>query len=413
MHSLFIALATFALGTPVEVDAIERASALSVVGQRIALVVGASEYTSASAWPTLPNAGTDAKALASELSGRYGFSVTALDSPTLGALKTALRDVASRAGPADDLFVFFAGHGDFDPEDNACDLVLKDATPACVSNCYPFDNLKRALFGTRARHALVMIDACHAGTFDIRAALDSEESRSTSAGPKTALDKVLKDYARYSSRLVLASVANGTTSDGPRGGHSPFMAGVLDELSNPGPNGVVSLDKLYVALSDDKDLSVVRPIPFGSVVPHHPNGSFLFIEDVPFCAALEQALEAGANRFDDVRVDVLRRDPWAMVSASRWTMPGTRRCEVWDWELHGKVELRCELGTYDTQMAGEKALDLFGDVRRCDLGGGIPSEEERTHLGEIHRDLRITLGARTVSATTVCGETCEVSLVIE
>ncbi|MFO0749799.1 MAG: caspase family protein [Myxococcota bacterium] len=381
------------------------------------MIVGVGDYAAASSWPRLPNASADADGLASELEQRYGFAVTALRSPTLGTFKAALRELATRAGPADDVVVFFAGHGYFDSDDNAGYLVLSDATKACVSNCYAFDNLKRALYGIHARHVLVMIDACHAGTFDVRAALDSGELREAADRPVPTAEQMLEvvqDYARYPSRLFLASVANAPTTDGAPGAHSPFMSAVLRELGRPGPSGVVSLDRLFLALGEDAALPVVRPLPFSSIVPHHPNGTFLFIEDVPFCAALQTVVRAAAHGFDGIRGETERRESWATTSASRWLVPGTRRCDIWHWEAGGNDQLRCELGPWDAAMGGAKASDIFAQARKCFGADSATTESERDHAGRHYHDWRLALpDGRSVTATTVCADSCEVALVVE
>lgn len=392
----------------------DRHAALAAAGQRLALVVGVGEYADAGAWPRLPNAVADAGALARELESRYGYAVRSLVDPTLAAFKDALRELAAKAGEADDVVVFFAGHGHFDADDNAGYLVLADAAEDCGGRCYAFDNLKRSLYAIRARHVLIMVDACHAGTFDVRAALDSGELRGPAGPSPEALRQVVADYARYPSRLFLASVANAPASDGRRGAHSPFMAALLGELARPGSSGVVSLDRLFVALAEGAALPVVRPIAFGSVVPHHPNGTFLFIEDVPLCDVLRRVLASAASRFDDVRGEVSRRDPWATVATSAWMIPGTQRCDLWHWEASDSDQLRCELGPHDLTSGAARERELFEKLSACFPGEGVASERSSVHGDERHHELRLALpGHRALTTTSLCGRTCELSVIVE
>jgi len=392
----------------------ERSSALSVVGQRLALVVGVGDYTHTSAWPRLPNAQGDAAALARELAGRYGFSVTSLAAPTAGELKAALKDLAARSEEADDVVVFFAGHGYFDPDDNAGYLVLRDGASGCASGCYPFDNLKRALYGARARHVLVILDACHAGTFDVRAAFDGDRPRGPIDDAEPLRQRV-RDYARYPSRLVLASVANTLAPDGEPGSHSPFMQALLRQLARPGESGVVSLERLFVALGEDAALPVGRPVPFASIVPSHPNGTFLFIEDVPLCDALRAVVAAGREGFAALRVDTARQATWGTSGAARWTVPGTRRCDVWSWPTRDADEVRCEVGAFDTTAGPERARALFEEARACWAPGeAIASEAPSEHDGMRFSTWRLALSqGRALSVVAACGDACEVVLVVE
>jgi len=401
----------------------ERTTASALVGRRLALVVGSSSYDTPTTWPRLANAASDAGALADELATRYGFTVTRLSDPPMATFKTALRTLAKEAGPTDDLVVFVAGHGYFDAEDKAGYLVFRDSTRACGAGCYPLDNVKRALYDTRARHVLVMLDACYAGTFEIRTALDSGVPRLGLLD--VPLRQNLRDYAHYPSRLLLASVDNAATTDGAPGTHSPFMRAVLSELARPGPTGVVSLDRIYVSLAEVQALPVSRPTTFAAAVPAHPSGTFLFIEEVALCDAFEALLAAGAEHFGPVRqtnAEGASDALWAATTPATWVLPGSRRCDVWDW--HGEAdqghsEVRCDLGPYDRTMAPEKASDTFRALRQCVAQeASEPSENNRTHAGSDYRDLRLDLPARgrRLTVSSLCdgpNGACTIAVVIE
>jgi len=404
------------------IDPAERTTASMLVGARLALVVGSADYDAPAAWPRLPNATSDADALAEELATRYGFEVTRLASPSVAAFKTALRTIAAAAGPTDDILVFVAGHGHFDPEDKAGYLVFRDSAAGCRAGCYPLDNVKRALYDTRARHVLVMLDACYAGTFDIRTALDSGVSRD---GPlDVPLRQSLRDYGRYPSRLVLASVDRAPTSDGQPGTHSPFMRSVLGALARPGAAGVVSLDRIYVALAEDEALPVSRPTTFASAVPAHPSGTFLFIEEVALCDALRALLDAGGAGFASARATGAAPEvqaAWATVTPATWVLPGSRRCDVWDWPAAGgrHAEVRCDLGPYDRTAAPEKASDTFRALRQCVADERAePAEGDRAHGDVAYHDLRLVLPSRgrTLRVSSLCEGArgaCTIAIVLE
>jgi hypothetical protein len=395
----------------------------SSAGKRRAVVVGTSTYTNTADWHELPNARSDADALANELSRRYGYEVTRLANPDTNTFKRALVAVAAAAGPDDDLLIFVAGHGWFDAEDKAGYLVFADGEAGCARGCYPLDNVKRALFDSRARHVLVMLDACYAGTFDIRVALGGATDRGATASDPASLRRIRDDYAQYPSRLVLASIGKEPTSDGTRGAHSPFMARVLGTLSRPGPGGIVSLDSLWTALQvtgPDGPLKVGRPAPFEAARPHHPNGTFLFISDVGFCEALSALTDAArvGDGFASLRAGPERASVWGSAWSAAWTLPGASSCDVWRWGADGSSELRCELGSMSEPVATRHAALVLADVRAClrDADGWAETTGE-THGSENLPDVRRARSApsdgRAVTLTTTCADDCTMSLVFE
>lgn len=418
MRYLLFTLAVLAAPSPVL--AVEVSPAPATEGRRLALVVGTRDYTRAEDWPPLPNARADADAFASELARRYGYDVTRLANPDTGTFKLALVQLATTAGPSDDVLVFVAGHGWFDADDKAGYLVFADGEAECNRGCYPLDNVKRALFDSRARHVLVMLDACYAGTFDIRVALGGATARGAGASDPASLRRVIDDYAQYPSRLMLASIGKEPTTDGPRGAHSPFMARVLGALSRPGPSGVVSLDHLWGALQapgPDGPLRVGRPAPFEAARPHHPNGTFLFIADVGFCEAAKALSDAvsGRDGHASLRAGPARQSVWGTAWSAAWTLPGATSCDVWRWETDGKSQLRCDLGAMSEAVAQRHVSLVLADVRACfSDADGWTDQTGETHGSESLPDVRRAHAqGRAVTLTTTCAEDCTMSLVFE
>lgn len=389
-------------------DAGERSLLPKAVGQRLALVVGTSNYTAAS-WSPLPNPRGDAAALALELEQRYAYRVTTLTDPTARHFKDTLGAIAREAGELDDLLIFVAGHGHFDDTDHAGYLVFSDATSDCERGCYSLDHLRRALFSTRALHVLVMLDTCYAGTFDLRVALSGDDLR---RGP-TVQTTELRDYTSQASRLLFASVGKQTTPDGLKGRHSPFMEQVLARLARPGPKGYVSLDQLFGSLDAT---GVLRPTPFASGRQHHPNGTFLFVERVGFCEALDTLVESSRVDFEPLRLEVRAVSDWATVWRSRWLIPGARSCDVWHWATDGRIELRCDFGSIAREQVTTRTAGLHDEVRRCLSGSEWESaSRERSHEGELHLERALTHAKSGVQASVqvACREACALSLVID
>lgn len=160
------------------------------------------------------------------------------------------------------------------------------------------------------------------------------------------------------------------------------------------------------------------PMAFRSQIPPHPRGTFLFIEDVGLCDAVDALLAAAPDGFVPIRRDDggAHAEPWATAAPASWLVPGARRCDVWRWAADGHRELRCDLGIFDEAMAQSRAHDTFRAIRQCLADrAGDPAERERAYGATRYRELSLALPAsgRRVALSSVCADTCNLSLVIE
>lgn len=332
-------------------------------GRRAALVVGTSHYD-APEWPTLANPTRDAQALAEVLERRYGFTATTLVDPDREGLKAALARAADSAGEADDLLIFVAGHGYFDPTDRAGYLVLRDADERCGRGCYPLDNVKRALYGTRARHVLVLVDACYAGTFDPSVAFGASTAQ---RGQSAATREVLRGYAATHSRLVVASVGKAPTLDGTPGlAHSPFVRVLLSELERPGAIGVTSIDYLTLKMREGATpIPVIAPTAFPAALPHDVNGTFLFVAEGDLCEALSTLAAAR----DQIPAGEAEAAAWGSSAPLAQLLPGAERCFVQDFATDGARLVRCRYGEWPEEEAAAQRRALDKRLGLCAPGG--------------------------------------------
>jgi formylglycine-generating enzyme required for sulfatase activity len=133
-----------------------------------ALIVGINEYQH---WPKLRQARNDAQSIAEILKGRYAFgSVTTVfdKDATRANILDSLYEKATAMTANDALLVYFAGHGFFDRKmDNGywipCDGGKPDGEKPRVSQWIPDLEIKDKLAKTKARHVLVLSDACFSG----------------------------------------------------------------------------------------------------------------------------------------------------------------------------------------------------------------------------------------------------------
>lgn len=331
-------------------------------GRRLALVAGTSAYADG-AWAGLPNATPDAERIADLLERRFGFSVTRVLDRDRDTFKRSLAALSEAADEDDDLFVFVAGHGYFDPTDKAGYLVFTDADATCDRGCYPLDHVKRALFGTRARHVLVMLDACYAGTFDPSIAFGGGDFARRGEILPAHLRQILRDHAERRSRLVFASVGRAPTLDGTPGqAHSPFVRLFLAELERAATAGAVSIDRIAIVMKEGPEpLPVLAPTSFPAALPHDVNGTFLFVAAADLCADFERVL-ATARAATSIAQD---GPAWAGVTAIEPPLVGARRCTRQRFATDGADLLRCRFGRFTEPEADEQRRALDKRLALC------------------------------------------------
>lgn len=196
-----------------------------------ALVIGVANYAEVG---SLPGAVlNDAQDVASVLqsSDYCGFPAANVrmlldDKATLSAIKGALADVASAAGPEDTVVIFFSGHGarfsrgaaetsalvSFDCKRN--DLLSTTLTEADFS---------AALAKIKAKRLIVLIDACHAGG---ASAFKGDEGRDIDFGFD---EKSLQRLAEGTGRVIMASSRANETSLVLAGARNSVFTGKLLE----------------------------------------------------------------------------------------------------------------------------------------------------------------------------------------
>src|ERR1044071_3209494 len=77
-----------------------------------ALVFATDQYDN---WPDLVNPVFDSRTIADELTRTYGYKVELVENPTQEDILKKLREyIGRRYKPLDQLFIFFAGHGNYD-----------------------------------------------------------------------------------------------------------------------------------------------------------------------------------------------------------------------------------------------------------------------------------------------------------
>jgi uncharacterized caspase-like protein len=209
-------------------------------GHYRALTVGINQYD---LLPTLKNPINDAEAVARELKTQFGFEVRVLQNPDKREFMTELAKLQSETfGPDDELFIFIASHGVYDPVDKTGYLAMKDSYKDDPTH-YTYvseEEVFRRLAGITARHVLVVIDACQSGAqFLQRGDPKSDMTYQPDEKLKTILKKKDKRALYY-----ITSGGNEYVPDG-EGPHSPFTNQLLRALAINDAEGLVTLTDIW------------------------------------------------------------------------------------------------------------------------------------------------------------------------
>ena len=185
-------------------------------GKNYLLAIAIETYTNL---PTLPNAVLDAKAVVKLLTTDFGFeSANVIElydtAATERAVLRQLRELASLLTPADNLVVYFSGHGGFDTVTNEGTWLPVAAEEDALDTHLPNGRIHTILKVVKARHIFVICDACYAGSFF---------SRYRNTTTKTRLEKLR-------SRWGLTAGRKEVVKDGLPGTHSPFAQSLLRHL---------------------------------------------------------------------------------------------------------------------------------------------------------------------------------------
>jgi len=204
-----------------------------------ALIFATDQYDN---WPDLINPVFDSKAIGDELSRTYGYAVEIVENPTQEQILKKLREyIEKQYKPLDQLFIFFAGHGNYDQTFNEGYLVPREALikDDGKTSYLSYNRLRSVVNNIPCEHIFLTMDVCFGGTFD--QSLASDDGFRTE---NTALDFITKKLM-YKTRKFLTSGGKQYVSDGIRGQHSPFTRALLEALrSGGGKDGILTLSEI-------------------------------------------------------------------------------------------------------------------------------------------------------------------------
>ncbi len=204
-------------------------------------------------WKNLVNPVYDAKTIAAELKTKYGFEVEVVENANQRDILIKIKDYARRNfRPQDQLFIFFAGHGQFDEAFGTGYVVAKNSLEVDVAKTtyISHTNLRSYIDNISCRHILLAMDVCFGGTLDPEIA----HSRSSEGRDELTDNEFLARKLSKKTRRYISSGGKEYVSDGMRGKHSPFAARFLESLnSSGGEDQILTINEILPYLEKIKD----------------------------------------------------------------------------------------------------------------------------------------------------------------
>jgi uncharacterized caspase-like protein len=221
---------------------------VGLAGERVALVIGAGNYSHV---PSLANPANDAADISAALD-RLGLASKLVIDPTYDDLRKALIEFSRRARGADIALVFYAGHGIALEGNNwlvPVDAELKSDVDV-PGEAISLKTMMEAVANASVL-GLVILDACRNNPFAAKMRGSDGRTRSVPRG--------LARVEPSKNILVSYASAAGTTADDGSGRNSPFSAALIKHLQTPG----VEIDALFRRVRDDvRATTNHRQLPF-------------------------------------------------------------------------------------------------------------------------------------------------------
>jgi tetratricopeptide (TPR) repeat protein len=273
------ASARSAVGQPQPNAAADAARTYRRTGTDYALLIATDDYADREHFPHLTHPVADATKLMQILTDSFHFKVVPLFNKTQDELWQAIKAFKDpqryHITPDDQLFVYVAGHGDYDPDVGGW-IVFKDSRKDRPETMLLHTNLLNLLDHSPFDRVCVMLDVCFGGTFSEQLQHYVPRSGVTPRlGKMSAHDArgYIARKMRQHARLILAS-GDGTVPDDSR-----FTAALLDELQTLADNGDYFMQFEKFAA----DVSTLESNPVGANFASHgdPGASFLWIAHLP------------------------------------------------------------------------------------------------------------------------------------
>jgi len=241
---------------------------LVIQGNYYGLVIGISDYATLEPLPTAVN---DAEAVAAILRDTYGMKVNTLldQDATRENILDAIEVFQRLLAPADKLIIYYAGHGQLDPETQAASWLPVNASLDSLAQWIPTETITASLKRIPASQILIVVDSAYSGTL-------TRARQTELAAPATRL-KYLEGLEGKVSRLVITSGALHpvVTNEGSR--LSLFATAFVDALQSMS-QPVFATEELFFSSFQEQIAGQSDQLPEFHVIRNsgHTGGDFLF-----------------------------------------------------------------------------------------------------------------------------------------
>ncbi len=256
---------------------------VSAPARKVALIIANQNYADP-AFPPLKTPIADAEAIAQALTTRFGF-VTSIDGDggpldlflkdaNKARIQQTLYEVRRRLAAEDQLLIYYAGHGENDPDLGAY-WVPVDGEANHDYSWYAADDITRELKRMNAQSILIISDSCYAG------GLARGGATETPGGE--ARNRYLAKASRLKSRQLMASGGEEPVEDGGGGGHSVFARALIAALSSM-PEPTFTANELFELKVKPAVIAAANAVSEGQIPGFHriaragdePSSEFIF-----------------------------------------------------------------------------------------------------------------------------------------
>ena len=237
------------------------------IGKYYAVLIGVEEYDDRQL--KLDNPVHDAVRLKNVLDSNYIFdNIVLLKNPDREEIFGEFHNLQLRMTENDNLLLFYAGHGQYDARTKKGYWLPRDAKQANIANWISNDQLKDFLATIKARHIMLITDACFGGSI----------SRGIKAGIPDSTPLFSKMSLQLYKRRSVRSISSGFLEKVPD--KSPFIQYLIDNLSINDRNVLSGMDLFYETKSAlEKGCNKDVPFPVFDVIQTGVDngGDFFFI----------------------------------------------------------------------------------------------------------------------------------------
>ncbi len=224
-------------------------------------------------WPDLVNPVNDGRMIADELKKNFGYKVEIMEGGSQSDILKKLREFAERKyKPLDQLFIFFAGHGQFDQTFGEGFVVTKEslANDEAKTTYLSHNRLRSIINNIPCDHIFLAMDVCFGGTFDAALAhrgMDDEVYKEASQA------EMVTRKLTYKTRRYLTSGGKEYVPDGRPGMNSPFARKLLEAFRGRGGKDLIlTLGELNTYVE------ALKPQPrSGEFGDNAPGSDFVFV----------------------------------------------------------------------------------------------------------------------------------------